>query len=194
MGKMEDRTKRKIRRTKIQQAILTTIFLAGFVSIAVLAPNAMVMLRSLGLKDTRRRQYTIKSSINRLITNGYIRYENRNGLKVAILTPLGKQVVDVLVKHDYKLNKPKKWDGKWRIVSFDIWEKRKDVRLRLREILLKIGFVKLQNSVWVYPYDCEDVVNIVKTELRLGRGTLYIIADQIENDHSLRKHFNLQSS
>ena len=53
------------------------------------------------------------------------------------------------------------------------------------------GFLRLQDSVWVYPYDCEDFVALLKADLRLGREMLYIIAEKIENDGWLRQEFNL---
>jgi len=56
---------------------------------------------------------------------------------------------------------------------------------------LQIGFVRLQNSVWVYPYDCEDLVKLLKADFRIGREVLYVIADSIENDMWMRKEFSL---
>lgn len=48
-------------------------------------------------------------------------------------------------------NKP--WDGKWRIVMFDIEEIKKVVRDRLRRKLKELGFGMLQKSVFVSPHD-----------------------------------------
>ena len=55
----------------------------------------------------------------------------------------------------------------------------------------EIGFVRLQDSVWVYPYDCEDFIALLKAELKIGRDVLYAIVDTIEHDKNLRQHFNL---
>src|SRR3989338_5623807 len=57
--------------------------------------------------------------------------------------------------------------------------------------LQKIGFVRIQDSVWAYPYDCEEVLAFIRTELRLGGGVLYLIAEGIEHDRSLRAKFDL---
>mgnify|MGYP001617628735 FL=1 len=91
----------------------------------------------------------------------------------------------------FEIRKPKRWDRKWRIVIFDIWERRRGVRDRLRNLLQKNGFVKVQNSVWVYPYDCEELFVFLRTNLRLGKGILYIVAEEIEYDEAFRKHFKL---
>lgn len=53
------------------------------------------------------------------------------------------------------------------------------------------GFYRLQDSVWVYPYDCEDVIGLLKTNLGLGSAVLYMIVEKIENDRRLREHFEV---
>ena len=45
------------------------------------------------------------------------------------------------------------WDGLWRMVAYDIEEKRKDVRNGLRWKLEELGFGMLQRSLWVSPHD-----------------------------------------
>jgi phenylacetic acid degradation operon negative regulatory protein len=89
---------------------------------------------------------------------------------------------------------PKKWDGKWRIVIFDVWERRRLTRDRLRALLIETGFVRLQNSVWVYPYPCEELIVYIRTELRVGKGLEYIVAEGIERDKELRRRFKLPYS
>jgi len=49
--------------------------------------------------------------------------------------------------------KNKKWDGKWRLVIFDIAEKVRIVRNWLRKKLKELGFGQLQKSVWLSPHD-----------------------------------------
>lgn len=92
---------------------------------------------------------------------------------------------------DYQLDQPARWDKKWRIVIFDIPEKRRRTRDEVRRLLTSVGFYRLQNSVWVYPYDFEDIIGLLKTDLGIGKDVLYIIADEIENDKYLRQHFHL---
>ncbi|NTW89635.1 MAG: hypothetical protein HGB37_01845 [Candidatus Moranbacteria bacterium] len=52
--------------------------------------------------------------------------------------------------------KPKKWDGKWRVVAFDIPEKSRSFRRILREHLHEAEFYQLQQSVFVSPYPFEE--------------------------------------
>lgn len=47
-----------------------------------------------------------------------------------------------------------KWDEKWRLVIWDIPEKKKKVRDTLRFKLKYLGFTKLQDSVWFSKKNC----------------------------------------
>ena len=77
------------------------------------------------------------------------------------------------------------------MLIFDIPEKRKPLREKIRSTLLSIGFLRLQDSVWIYPYQCEDLVNLLKADFKVGKDLLYLIVDSIENDKFFRKSFGL---
>ena len=86
---------------------------------------------------------------------------------------------------------PLRWDKKWRLIMFDIWEKRKAERNQLRGMLERVGFTKLQESVWVFPYPCEELFVYLQTQLRLGPSIRYLVVEEIDNDHALRHEFDL---
>ena len=88
--------------------------------------------------------------------------------------------------------KNKKWDGKWRVLIFDIPEKIRFVRDNIRVALLNIGFMRLQNSVWIYPYDCEDFINLLKADMEIGKDVLYMIVEELEHDKPVREHFGFR--
>ena len=77
------------------------------------------------------------------------------------------------------------------MLIFDVREERKSLRDKIRRTLIAIGFERLQYSVWVYPYDCEDLITLLKADFKIGKDLLYIISDSIENDTWLKKRFNL---
>ena len=83
------------------------------------------------------------------------------------------------------------WDGKWRVVIFDVHEKQRKKRDRLRAELATVGFRRLQDSVWIYPFDCEEMLALLKLDVKLGRDVLYFITDKMEGDDYLRRLFSL---
>ena len=187
MEKIERRQTKEIRRTEMQEAILSTIETAGALGIALIAPQVLGALSKLGMLPSLRKNETVKSSSSRLRKRGLIKFENG----YYSLTNGGVSILRRWQMADYHIVKPKRWDHKWRIIIFDIPEKKKKARDRIRQIFKSAGFIRLQDSVWVYPYDCEDVVGLLKTELGVGKNILYIIADRIEDDKYLRQDFDL---
>jgi phenylacetic acid degradation operon negative regulatory protein len=58
----------------------------------------------------------------------------------------------------------RRWDGKWRMVLFDVPQHRSSDRVRLRRSLANCGFGYLQNSVWITP----DPLSTELESLRTG--------------------------
>ena len=96
-----------------------------------------------------------------------------------------------LEAREYAIQKPRRWDRKWRVLIFDIPEYRKGMRDKIRYTLRTIGFVRLQDSVWIYPYDCEDLITLLKADFHVGRDMLYMIVDSLEGDATIKKRFGL---
>jgi DNA-binding transcriptional regulator PaaX len=76
---------------------------------------------------------------------------------------------------------------------FDVPERRRKVRDTLRFLLRNAGFVRFQDSAWVYPYPCNDLVELLRTELASGKGDVrYLEVSFPEADDGVfRKHFDL---
>jgi DNA-binding MarR family transcriptional regulator len=194
---LEERVKKLVQKRRIQDAFLTTVYLTVGLGIAVTMPNALQLLGKLHFAALTERNINrrLSQTITRLIKRGLLaREEKPDGSVRLALTEQGRVYTEkILAESALVVAKPKKWDGRWRVVIFDIWEKRKSARNRLRYMLQKVGFVHVQNSVWVFPYDCEELLVFIRAELKLGKSVLYLIADGMENDHHLRRHFNLRA-
>ncbi|MCR4334196.1 MAG: hypothetical protein NUV47_00465 [Patescibacteria group bacterium] len=186
MGNLEKESKKRTRRSNIQKVVLQSVAMAGLLSVALLAPNALQVLKMFGYKPNRRDKEILLRSRSRLIKQGFLKYEN----DFITLTDKGKEKLYHLQTKD-SIVVPKKWDKKWRIVIFDIKEYRRVLRDKLRLTLISIGFKCLQRSVWVFPYDCEDFITLLKADFKIGKDILYIIADTIENDKKLKEYFGL---
>lgn len=169
-------------------AILKSVAAVGVLSVALVAPNALQMLKMFGAKSYRRQREVVNRSRARLIESGFLR---RNGQGFMELTSKGETRLRLLEQNDYKISPPKRWDKKWRVLIFDIPEKRRFLRDKVRLTLTAVGFKHLQHSVWVFPYDCEDFITLLKADFKIGKDLLYLTVDQIENDSNLREYFGL---
>ena len=141
---------------------------------------------------TARQKLEYGDVTKRLIKKGFARFVNKNGELKVTLTEKGKNVAQKYSLQDYKqIKKPLDWDKKWRLVMFDISEDKRKIRNLLRFHLKKVGFVKIQGSVWIYPYPCEEIVTIIKTNFKLSSEVIYMTADSFEKDFYFRKIFNI---
>ena len=194
MRKIEKELKTRMKKENFQKVLLSGIAAVGILSVAVLAPNALQALKFFGIEPkTKWQKYNINHSIKRLKDHGLICFETTSRGTFVRLTQKGEDKLRRFKLLGYKLTKPKKWDRKWRMLIFDIKEERKVTRDKIRFALKKIGFLRLQDSVWVYPYDCEDFVTLMKADFKIGKDLLYLIVDTIEGDTKIRNHFKLST-
>lgn len=192
MGILERASRKRTRRGQVERVVLSTLAIVGVGLVAMTAPNTLQLLKRIDpdwilKRDPKQR---IRETAHRLKKKGLIEFVTKNGRVYLRMTGKGKARLQRLVTFG-PLAKPRRWDRKWRLVIFDIPEKRHVLRARARGVVASFGFVRLQDSVWVYPHDCEEAIALLKAELHIGKDLLYIIADAIEYDLPLRKEFGL---
>jgi CRISPR-associated endonuclease Cas2 len=183
------------KETKIMvgKIILGTIAVAGVLAVAAIAPNALKAVDIFYNKEKRKYHMGsyMKKAITKLRERGLIDFEKRGDNIFAKLTEKGERELLKYKLREKVIEKPKKWDKKWRVIIFDIKEKRRAIRDELRNELVNLGFSRLQDSVWVYPYECEEIIIMLKSYFRLGKDVLYMVVEKIENDKWIRREFNL---
>jgi DNA-binding transcriptional regulator PaaX len=153
--------KRSGGKINIQKILLGTISMAGLLSVALIAPNALHTLEKIKKfqksQQRNRYKYYLNEAAVRMEKKGLLRREAKGGRIFYALTERGQlELLRYRILEDKK--ERKKWDGKWRVVIFGIKELRRSTRNRIRESLIAFGFMKLQNSVWITPYECEEIV------------------------------------
>jgi len=187
MGKLEENTKKREKRKNLQKFVLNTVKIAGVLSVGLLAPNVIGALSKVGFLPRSRQKEYISSSASKLAKRGLLKFENG----YYQLTSAGEKLLSLWELADYKIKKPKRWDKKWRVIIFDIPQKKAVVRDHVTAMFRRVGLLRLQDSVWVYPYDCEDLVALLKTDLGVGKYILYMIVEELEGDRHLREDFGL---
>jgi DNA-binding transcriptional regulator PaaX len=187
MGVQERQSRKRSKRTNLTRLILAGVKTAGLLSVALVAPNVIGGMAKLGIIATRRHSEYIERSCERMLRSGLLESDGH----MLRLSKDGERRLRWLELADFKIPKPRRWDKKWRILMFDIPEKRKSTREQVRRTLAQIGFVHLQDSVWVCPYDCEDIITLLKADFKIGKEMLYVIADSIEGDFILKRVFDL---
>lgn len=76
------------------------------------------------------------------------------------------------------------WDKKWRIFGFDIEEKHRRLRTKLRHALRKYGFRMVQKSLYVCPLPTENYIREFILEYKeLAQNTYMFISDKFFFEH-----------
>ena len=187
---------RKLVKTRLptKQIILRALLAGGIMSVALVAPNALTLVKHLNRGGVHRKDLyrRITQAITKLERSGFVRTSGTFGNRKVSLTKKGNSEIERMFANEYHIPEPLFWDGKWRMVMFDIREERKQVREQLRVLLTGAGFLRIQDSVWVYPYPCDDFIALVRAHLRSGTGEmLSFVAEALEADRKLREHFKL---
>lgn len=85
----------------------------------------------------------------------------------------------------------KTWNGKWFLVMFDVPEIQRNKRIYLRNFLKYIGFYQYQKSVYLFPFECEKEIALVKKIVEGAKYMSYIVAEKIENEQAAKTYFDL---
>ena len=179
--------------------ILRGLLWGGAIAVASLNPlflNRIVpqLIRHARYKiDRKRKIKAFQRSFYHLKQNGLINFDRRGKQIYISLTKDGRRKAGKYNIDNLEIKKPKKWDGKWWILIFDIQDKYKIRREALRGKLKQLGFYKLQKSVWVCPYGFQREIEILRDFFSFSYREMRIIeANKIEEDSEIRAFFNVK--
>ena len=153
---------------------------------------ARAIIKNKKYSKNKTNEQKIVKSLRRLRENKLIiLQEKEDGKFIIQLTKKGKRKIKEINIEKLEITKQKVWDKKWRIVAFDIPEKKKNGRDALRQKLQELNFYQLQKSVFVCPYPCEKEVHFLSEFFDIGDFVNIIIADNIYDDVRLKNNFDL---
>lgn len=135
---------------------------------------------------------SLRRALNSLESTGMIARKNANDDTMTLtLTRRGQSYAKQHTLSNLKLPRESKWDGKWRIIIYDIPEYARDFRIALCATLRTLGCYELQRSVMVYPYDCEQQIKRVAAEYEMQDHIRFIVAERVDDERALRRYFRL---
>ena len=179
-------------RSEIIKDILLVLATGGLICLAATSPYFGVnLIRGISRwKKYKPRKLT--DAFKRLQKRGCIEIEViRNQIYIR-LTKEGRKLAGWMQIDALKIKRPKKWDGNWRLVIFDISQMKKSHREALRGKLKQLGFYPLQKSVWIHPFECRDEIELLRDFFGLSEKEMrLIVARDIGKDDWLKKHFKL---
>ena len=130
---------------------------------------SMELLRNMLESDWAERQ--ISNAIYYLKNKGYLIRKKLSGQDKYFLSNKGLEKILKLKIEEQFSKKLKKFKDKYLVVIFDIPVKEKRKRALLRQILRRLKFEKLQQSVWITKF---DVLKEVKVLVRFYKLEPYV--------------------
>ena len=170
--------------------IILKCLIAGGAVVAILAlPGMAPVLKMFTKKDSK---YKLRNTIYNLKRTKMVKMYYKDGKEMIEITEKGKKR---LLKYEFdemKIKKPKKWDGLWRVVIFDIPEPKKYARNALSRKLKEVGFYPLQKSTFIFPYKCFEEVQFIRKYFDVEKYVSFLVAKEMEGSSILKKHFKIK--
>lgn len=185
-----------MRNDSVGKKILKGLLIAGAIAVAASSPYFAFNLsrnfwKAVGGRKPTQKDPRFQNAFYYLKRKGCLDVEKKNHQIYISLTKEGRQKAGKYLIDELEIKKPKNWDGQYRIVMFDIpniTRLRRDV---FRGKLKELGFYRLQQSVWVHPYECKKEIGLLQEFLGLTDKELKVITGKINNDAFLHKFFQI---
>lgn len=115
----------------------------------------------------------------------------RLGGEVIKLTEKGQKLLKLFDWEGVNLERPISWDGQWRLICYDIPEFKKIERGYFQRKLQNLNFKKIQNSLWVYPYECREEIAVFAECLGINKFIIYLNTDHLPQESRFREYYEL---
>lgn len=191
----ENFTKKYAKIGDILKLVGLGVFIAGSIAI----PNLPLALKPI-IEHKRKQQKELwkrfnipylKRTLRRLEQQKLVEISDEDGIQVARITKSGQRKVLKFAIDELAVEKPKLWDGRWTLISYDIPKSNKHQRAVFMEYLRAWGFYPLHESTFLHAYPCEKRVEFLREYLGIGEYVRIFIVTRIENDKPFRDFFGV---
>ena len=178
---------------KLARFALLTLATVGVIVISPIAvPLIGLLLKSIDPVNPHRGAQRLKRALRDLVRQGLVSiHKNRTG-QTYRLNKNGVRKAFRVRFEAYEMPSPPTWDGQWRVVCFDVPEKQRHTRTLISVKLGELGFYRLQDSLFIYPYPCDEFVRLAYDGLGLRPHLRYLLVRKIDDERLLLKHFKLR--
>ena len=174
---------------KVASIMWAIIATGGILTTAVMAPS-FVGLAGRIFKERQKQKKELYKKLWRNFQNmkkgrSFEFVEESDGHDVFRITEEGQKKIRRVVLDELEVPSPKSWDGKWRLIIFDIPEKFKKARDAMRAKLLDMDFYQCQKSVWIHPFPCVEEIEFIKNVFDVKPFVKIFIVDEMTDGRVL---------
>lgn len=180
--------------TLIVNDLLKILAFSGMVGTIIITPGGIILwAKALEFLNKRERKIKAKNTLSYMKSSELVAYDKLQDGNIRVtITRKGLKRAQRLRFDELQIKKPKKWDKKWRLVMFDIPEKKRYNRSTLSKKLKSMGFFQLQKSAWVHAWPCSFEVELIKSTLGIPDSHIvFAEISSIDHKDKLLKHFKI---
>lgn len=176
-------TKKRVVIGGLTKALLMTLGAGVIIGVALAFPAAGLLYREFRKKqwEDAKKRGLLKSTIKRLEKQKLVSWKEKDGELQLTLEEKGNKRILQYKIDQLAIRETNRWDGLFRIVTFDIPEDKRMARELFRKKLKELGFQKLQKSVFIIRFACKDEIDFLRHSLEISPYVLYIVAKDISS-------------
>lgn len=182
--------------------VLTMLGLGAFLSASIIFPGLPIIAKTavdaLNEERIRKREkewdkfntWRLRQMIKRMQNSKYVEIKEENGIPVIKITEQGKKKLLAYDLDKLQLDEIN-WDGKWRLIIYDVKKAKRVNSETFRRALLKLNLLKLQKSVYLTPFKCEDEIEYLRQLFDIGSEVQILTVSGLENEGAYRRYFGI---
>lgn len=179
------------------KTVLKLVGVGVFLAASIAMPNLPLVLKPFMKNENEFEAWKrfnipyLKRTLRRLEKQKLVEIGEEGETQVVKITDSGKRRILKFAIDEVEIKKPRIWDGKWRMVSYDIPKNQEGVRKVFREYLKVWRFYPFHESLFLHAYPCERQVEFLREYLGIGEHVRILHVYKIENDKLFRNFFNV---
>lgn len=178
--------------------ILILLGVGTFIAASLIMPGLpMAIIPFLDAKRKREMNewkrfntWRLRQILKRMHQQKLVEVVEKNGEQIVKITKNGKKKL-LKFNLDKMELKNKSWDGKWRIIIYDILTSKRGEANLFRKTLKRLKFLKLQRSVYLTPFKCYDEIEYLRQICNINREVQILTISGLENEKAYREYFSV---
>lgn len=134
--------------------------------------------------------YRLRQIIKRMQRQKYIEIIDIDNMPIVKILEKGKKRLLRYAIEQIKLDETS-WNSKWRLIIYDVKSMKRTQSEMFRRALLKLKLLKIQNSVYLTPFRCENEIEYLRQLLGIDDEVQIVTVSGIENEAAYRKYFGI---
>ena len=176
-------------------ATLAIMATGGIITLGAMAPGLLMEINKISRRKRRKeteKYREIWRNFNSLKKKGNLEFvKEEDDCLFYKFSEKGENKVRKFIIDELRISPPKEWDKKWRLIIFDIPEKKRGGRVAFRKKLNDMGFYQCQKSAWIHPFPCLEEIEFVKDVFNLKPFVKIFLVDEMTDGKSLYHFRNL---